>query len=183
MKKITLITANPRKAEQLQKHISCPVSHQALDLSKIQSLDVIAVAKDKAQRAFTLLNGPVIVEDTALIFKALGGLPGPLIKWFLEAVGSQGLCALLSTHPDRTATAVTCIAYQDKHGQHVFTGETTGKIADAPHHHTDFGWNNIFIPDGSQITWAEMSVVNMEKDSMRLQAVRKLNEYLKLRDE
>lgn len=35
---------------------------------------------------------PVMVEDTCLCFHALGGLPGPYIKWFLQKLGHEG-CA------------------------------------------------------------------------------------------
>lgn len=36
--------------------------------------------------------GAVMVEDTCLCFHALGGLPGPYIKWFLQKLGHEG-CA------------------------------------------------------------------------------------------
>jgi inosine/xanthosine triphosphate pyrophosphatase family protein len=37
------------------------------------------------------VQGAVMVEDTSLCFNALGGLPGPYIKWFLEKTGHEGL--------------------------------------------------------------------------------------------
>lgn len=36
------------------------------------------------------VGGPVIVEDTALCYDALGGLPGPYIKWFMKTLGHEG---------------------------------------------------------------------------------------------
>ena len=36
------------------------------------------------------IGGPCITEDTALCFKALNGLPGPYIKYFLEELGHDG---------------------------------------------------------------------------------------------
>lgn len=46
----------------------------------------------KCLSAFKIINGPVLIEDTALCFKALNGMPGPFIKWFLKAVGPDGNC-------------------------------------------------------------------------------------------
>lgn len=48
------------------------------------------VAYAKVQRAAEILQGPCITEDTALCFKALGGLPGPFIKYFLKELGHDG---------------------------------------------------------------------------------------------
>jgi inosine triphosphate pyrophosphatase len=176
---ITLITGNPKKAEQIQAYVPTPLTHQAIDLPEIQSDDVETIAKDKAERAFAIVGTTIIVEDTALTFHALGNLPGPYIKWFLENLGSDGLCKLLADFPDRRATATTCVVYQDEAGQHCFTGTATGTIAKIPSGTTDFGWNNIFIPDGQTLTWAEMAEQNMKRDTMRTEALDQLAAFLK----
>ena len=76
------------------------------------SLEEIATLKVKS--AYSLLNKtPVIIEDTALCFKALNGLPGAYVKWFLEAVGSEGLARILDGFKDRQAEAVCTIAYHE----------------------------------------------------------------------
>lgn len=60
-----------------------------IDLPEFQgSIDEIAIKK--CQTAAAEVKGPVIVEDTALEFKALGGMPGPYIKWFLQSLGVDG---------------------------------------------------------------------------------------------
>jgi inosine/xanthosine triphosphate pyrophosphatase family protein len=48
----------------------------------------VALAKVKAAAA--ALGAACVTEDTALGFEALGGLPGPYIKDFLETVGHDG---------------------------------------------------------------------------------------------
>lgn len=42
------------------------------------------------------IGGPVLVEDTCLCFNAMGGLPGPYIKWFLAKLGHDGLNRMLA---------------------------------------------------------------------------------------
>lgn len=65
------------------------MSNEALDLPELQgTCEEISVAKCKA--AAEKIGGPVFVEDTALCFKALGDMPGPYVKWFLDSIGHKG---------------------------------------------------------------------------------------------
>lgn len=43
-----------------------------------------------------------MVEDTCLCFNALNGMPGPYIKWFLQAVGHDGINKMLAGFDDKT---------------------------------------------------------------------------------
>lgn len=176
--KLTLITGNAKKAEHLAELLDIPLTHQAIDLPEIQSLAVETIAIEKAKTAYQHVDSPVIVEDTALSFTALGGLPGPFIKWFLDTIGSDGLCRLLADYTDRSAVATTCLALYDGETVRTFVGEATGKIATVPAGTTDFGWNNIFIPDGQEQTWAEMATADIHKDSMRSRAAAALKAHL-----
>jgi len=48
-----------------------------------------AVAKNKAIQGAQKAGGACVVEDTSLEFHALGGMPGPFIKWFQDKLGSD----------------------------------------------------------------------------------------------
>ena len=48
------------------------------------------IGEAKVKEAAKVIGGPVIVEDTCLCFNALGGLPGPYIKWFLDKIKHEG---------------------------------------------------------------------------------------------
>jgi inosine/xanthosine triphosphate pyrophosphatase family protein len=63
------------------------------------------------------VGGPCITEDTALAFKALGGLPGPYIKYFLKELGLEGLNTLLTGFPTKEAEAICTFAYSAGPGQ------------------------------------------------------------------
>lgn len=73
------------------------------------SLEEIAIKK--AQAAFQLLKTPLIIEDTALCFNSLNGLPGAYIKWFLDALKPAGLVKMLNGFDSREAEAVCTMAY------------------------------------------------------------------------
>ena len=52
-----------------------------------------------------------MVEDTSLCFNAYEGLPGPYIKWFLKALGHEGLPRMLAGFDDKSAYAQCVFAY------------------------------------------------------------------------
>lgn len=178
MEKITFVTGNADKVRELENYLDIVVNQQKLDLPEMQSLDLEAVAIAKAQKAYELLGIPVLVEDTALTFSALGRLPGPFIKYFFESLQNEGLVKLLNNFEKREAIAIACFALADKNGVQAFVGETLGLISDKPRGEEGFGWDAIFIPDGYTQTWAEMTLEEKKKTSMRRKALDKLREYL-----
>ncbi|MEK7153184.1 MAG: non-canonical purine NTP pyrophosphatase, partial [Patescibacteria group bacterium] len=90
----TFISGNQHKVDYLAKWLGRPIEYQKIDLDEIQSLDLKAVAEHKVRQAYAILKRPVLVEDVGFTFEAMGRLPGPLIKWFLEELGVAGLCNL-----------------------------------------------------------------------------------------
>lgn len=176
---LTYVTGNAAKAEQLARHLDYPVEHKKLDIHEIQSLDLKEVAEHKARGAYRQVQGPVLVEDTSLIFHALGGLPGPLIKWFFAQLGNEGLCRLLDGYKDRSARAEVCFCFYDGKTLETFTGEMNGTIANLPRGEQSFGWDPIFIPEGHAKTWGEMDMEEQKETSMRRIALKKLEAYLR----
>ncbi len=171
------ITGNQAKADYLKTWLGRPIEHQKVDLEEIQSLDPAKVLEDKARRAYAIVGKPVLVEDVSLVFTALGHLPGTLIKWFLEELGTEGLCDLAGRLEHPEAIASMTYALFDGEKLMTFSGEVTGRIAPQPRGE-GFGWSAIFIPDGFEITNAEMSAEDFHKYSHRGKALRKLQAYL-----
>jgi len=110
---LTFVTGNNKKWEEFQaifKSDAYQIERASLDLLEVQgTLEQVAMAKCK--EASLIIKGPVITEDTALVFDAMGGLPGPYIKWFLDAVGLEGLNRMLSGFESKGAKAVCTFAY------------------------------------------------------------------------
>jgi non-canonical purine NTP pyrophosphatase (RdgB/HAM1 family) len=170
-------TSNEHKARELQALLGRPIQPVKLELPELQAVDVQEVIEAKAREAHRLVGLPVLVEDTGLAFAAWNGLPGALIRWFLDRVGNEGLCQMLQSYDQRTASAETCIGYFDGKACHVFRGVVTGQIVRAPRGNGGFGWDPIFMPDGWDKTFAEMT---NEKQlvSMRKLAVTQLKAFL-----
>ena len=176
--KPTFITSNASKAEQLSWHLGIEVAHQAAEVPEIQSLDPAEVVEHKARAAFETVQGPVLVEDTSLVFHALGKLPGPLIKWFLQELGNDGLCRLLNGYGSRSATAAVIFGYYDGQQLLTFWGVKQGEIAAHPRGASGFGWDPIFVPEGDSKTWGEMSKDEQTQTSIRKVALLKFERYL-----
>lgn len=157
---------------------ACQLTSKSLDLEEIQgSIEEVTTAK--AQTAANILKGPVLVEDTALSFNGLNGLPGPYIKWFMTSLGNQGLYDLLYKFEDKTAQAVCTFGYCAGPGQPVqlFQGIQHGTIV-APRGDGIFGWNPIFEPKGYELTYAEMDGELKNSISHRFIALEKLKVFL-----
>lgn len=179
LESLTFVTGNPGKARLFSQYLEIPVRHQNIDLLEIQSLDGAEIVEYKAREAYRQLHSPVLVEDTSLQFLALGKLPGPLIKWFLMELHTEGLCRLLDSSADRSAQASVHFGLYDGKSFHVFTGTRAGSIAHTPRGSYGFGWDAIFMPSGSNKTWAEMTDEEGRATSMRIPALKQLEAYLK----
>lgn len=177
---LTFVTSNPAKAEQLSRHLKLSVEHRKLDIPEIQSLDLFEIVEQKTRQAFQQIQSPVLVDDTSLIFEALGKLPGPLIKWFLEELDNSGLAQLLDGYDTRRAKVQVLFGYFDGNRFETFLGEMSGSIAPEPRGERGFGWDPIFIPDGHTKTWGEMNTAQQNATSVRKLALRKLQDFLQL---
>lgn len=175
---VTFISGNAHKAKYLELWLGRPIAHHKLDLVEVQSLDLKEVVTHKVTEAYQQLHRPVLVEDVALTFRAFGRLPGTLVKWFLNELDTEGLCRLLDGHQDRSATALIMYGLYDGETIHYFAGQVEGQIAARPQGDNGFGWNPIFIPNGSSKTYAEMTDGEVEQFSFRAQAIAKLRDYL-----
>jgi len=171
------ITGNKNKFEEA-KLILPEIEQFDIDLPEIQDIDAKKIIKAKLLEALNHKKADFIVEDTSLYFECLKGMPGPLIKWFMNSIGNQGLFELAEKLENNKAEAKTIIGYAKNSEEiHFFEGIIKGNII-APEHSTSFGWDPIFQPKGHSKCFAEMSKEEKNKISMRKLAFAKLKEFL-----
>lgn len=167
MSELIFVTQSYEKVAEAARILKVELKHRRLELPEIQSVEVEEVVRYKAEYAYEALNrAPVMIEDTGLYFEAWNGLPGALIKWFIERVGVDGLCRMMEPFTDRRARAKTVVATYDGRLQ-TFAGEVAGYISDRPRGEGGFGWDKIFIPQNSEKTFSEMSADEKDSFSMR----------------
>ncbi|KAF1985992.1 Ham1-like protein, partial [Aulographum hederae CBS 113979] len=178
-KELNFITGNKNKLLEVKAILGDTVNlkNQELDLEEIQGT-IEEVTRDKCKRAARQVGGPVLVEDTALCFKAMNDLPGPYIKWFMLALGPNELHKMLDGFEDKSTQAVCTFAYSEgpDHEPIIFQGRTDGKLV-STRGPTVFGWDSCFEYEGR--TYAEMDKSEKNKISHRGKALEKLTAWLK----
>ncbi len=172
MRSITFITGNNGKFKEAQAIMPALVQ-QDVDLPEIQSLDPHAVIAAKLEEARKHgVAGDIVVEDTSLSIDALGGLPGPLIKWFLDRLKPEGIAELVHKLGKGNTAEVRCLVGYLAAGidePRFFEGSMRGTIV-APRGTGGFGWDRLFQPDGSDKTLAEHTFEEKNAVSMRARA-------------
>lgn len=177
VEKIYFITGNKNKFAEVKAVIS-EVEQLEIDLDEVQETDSHKIIEHKMKEALKHHSGPFMIEDTSLYFECLNGLPGPLIKWFMQKIGNEGLVSIVEKHGNRRAEAKTLIGYAKNANEiHFFEGSLKGEIV-SPSGETNFGWDPIFKPEGYDKTFQQMTREEKNAISMRRIAAQKLKDFL-----
>jgi XTP/dITP diphosphohydrolase len=139
-----------------------------------------ALLKAEAIAEFTGL--PAVADDSGLCVDALNGMPGVLSARWAGGHGDDGanlrlVLAQLSDVPDerRGAQFVCAAALVLPSGkEHVSEGTVHGRLIREPRGTNGFGYDPIFVPDGSELTTAEMDPAAKDAISHRGRALRAL---------
>ncbi|OHS96605.1 Inosine triphosphate pyrophosphatase [Tritrichomonas foetus] len=178
MKKVTWVTSNEGKLRELKAilgTIGVELVHRGIDLPELQLFTSEEVAVYKAKEAASVC-GPCLVDDTALHFNALNGLPGAYIKAFTSKMTPENISKLLDSFEDKSAYVTCSIGYCEPGKEPmVFTGRVDGKIV-PPRGSGGFGFDPIFQPNGYDQTYAELSAEQKNTCSHRYLALMKLKE-------
>ena len=175
IEKLKFVTGNPNKVREAGEILGLELDSVQVDgLFEIQTPDLNEVVRHKVQQAHSVLQCPVMVEDSGLVFHAWNGLPGALVKWFEETVGCEGLLKMVDGFEDRGATAICCFAVYDGTNMQVVKGEVKGTLAKNTRGENGFGWDVIFIPEGYDRTYGEMTAHEKNAISHRKRALDEL---------
>jgi XTP/dITP diphosphohydrolase len=170
--RLRFLSSNPNKVAEATA-ILAPAGFEVIPVDKkldeIQSDDVELLVRDKCIKAFRLIGRPVFVEHTGLYIEALNGFPGGLTQIFWDTLGAERVARLFAREDDGHAVAKTRIGYCDGRCVHQFEGEVKGRLSPEPRGERS-QWDCVFIPEGSEETFAEMGERKNEV-SMRRRAV------------
>ena len=132
----------------------------------------------KARHGFAATGLPTVADDSGLEVAALNGLPGVLsARWSGVHGDDAGNTALLLAQlrdvPDerRAAAFVSACALVSESGPVVVRGEWRGAIAREPRGDAGFGYDPVFLPDGSNCTAAQLSPADKDAASHRGRAL------------
>jgi XTP/dITP diphosphohydrolase len=165
---------------------------------QILSLDDIGCTEDIAETAATIEGNAMLkanyvtekygydcfADDSGLEVQALNGEPGVFsARYAGEPKNDENNIAKLLTNlkdvKNKKANFKTVICLNSNGKQHLFTGIINGEIIEERIGNNGFGYDPIFVADGYQKTFAELTLEEKSNISHRGIAVKKLIDFLK----
>ena len=135
---------------------------------EIQSDSLKEIAETSVKNAYKRCRLPIFVEDAGLFIDALEGFPGPYAAYVYKTIHNSGILKLMENIHERQAKFQSVIAYCDDQTicePMCFEGESKGEITITERKEqgkSGFGFDPIFQPDGSNKTFAEMTIDRKE---------------------
>jgi XTP/dITP diphosphohydrolase len=187
--KLVLATHNAHKVQEVGAILSSAVS--GLELvgydgpePKEDGTSFLENALIKARAAFAHTGMPSIADDSGIAVEILGGAPGIFsARWAGGRDNVQNRQLLLSQladvrDEDRAASFVCTIALVTSDGEVSFTGIWPGRVARQETGAHGFGYDPVFIPEGFEISAAELEPEVKNALSHRSLALQQLASYL-----
>ena len=190
MKEIVFATNNAHKLQEVRQIVGD--SYKVLSLSDIDCHDDIPETADtlqgnaliKARWVKEKYGYDCFADDTGLMVDALDGGPGVHTARYagLDCDPQKNVDKMLRELDgiaDRNAHFSTVIALILNGEEHTFEGRVDGRIATSRSGSAGFGYDPIFIPQGYEVTFAEMSADDKNAISHRGRAMQKLIDHLR----
>lgn len=189
MKKLVFATHNHNKLNEVQEMLGDGKNLQGLyDIGCKEDIieDGLTLednAKIKANYVFNTYGISCFADDTGLEVEALDGAPGVISARYAgeEKNAEANMNKLLENlhgETNRNAQFRTVIYLKTDTQELLFVGICKGQIISQKKGTKGFGYDPIFIPDGYDQTFAELSSEEKNKISHRGLAFQKLVEYL-----
>ena len=190
MTKLIFATNNQHKVEEIQSAIGdiievISLKQAGIDIDIPEPHDTLeANASEKSKTIHQLTKANCFSEDTSLEVKALNGEPGVKSARYagddkLSEKNIDKLLSKLGNTQNRKAKFRTVISLILNNKEYLFEGVCNGKILSARKGKKGFGYDPVFVPDGSNKSFAEMSMAEKSKFSHRKKALDKMIAFLK----
>ncbi|PWN05364.1 RdgB/HAM1 family non-canonical purine NTP pyrophosphatase [Rhodohalobacter mucosus] len=189
-KPIFLASANKHKIEELRQLLH-PLGFDlksTLDVENPEEVeedrpDLRGNALKKARFWHEKTGLPALSDDTGLEVDALGGAPGVYSARYAGEDASYNdnvnkLLGELKEAADRSARFRTVIAYVTDDDHYFFEGVCEGEIIRDKRGEKGFGYDPVFVPEGYDQTFAELSGDEKNKISHRGRALQKFIEFI-----
>jgi len=140
----------------------------------------------KARTLYNISNLSTFADDTGLEIECLNGEPGVRSARYAGETKNMDdnidkVLKLMDKETNRKARFRTVIAFIFNGQEFYFEGMIAGTIIGERRGSSGFGYDPVFIPDGRNRTFAEMSPDEKNQISHRSEALRKLTEFLSSR--
>lgn len=187
--KIVVATNNAHKLKEIAAILGQEI--ELLSLKDIQCFADIPEtadtlegnARQKAMYIYENYGMDCFADDTGLEVEALGGAPGVFSARYAgdghdSEANMQKLLKELAGKENRKAQFRTVICLIRNGKEHLFEGIVKGEIIQEKRGGAGFGYDPIFVPEGYDLTFAELGDDVKNTISHRARAVEKLCQFL-----
>ena len=185
MNKLFFVTSNKGKlseAKQKFSEINIDIVQKDIGYPEVQADSLEKVSIFGVEHVKERLKSPFILEDAGLFIEALKGFPGVYSSYVYHTIGLDGILRLMSSSKikDRRAVfrSVFALCYNNEEPR-LFIGECLGSISKMKKGSKGFGYDPIFIPEGREVTFAEMDIFDKNSLSHRGKSLNKLMDFVK----
>ena len=187
--KLIFATNNQHKVEEIRSVIGNPfeiltLKDAGIDIDIPEPHDTLeANASEKSRTIYQMTNCNCFSEDTGLEVEALNGKPGVTSARYAGENKSfdkniEKLLANLENKSSRKARFRAIISLIIDGKEYLFEGISNGVIIKEKKGSLGFGYDPVFVPDGSSKTFAEMDIDEKNKYSHRRKATQKMVAFL-----
>ena len=140
-------------------------------------------AKIKTSYGYKKIKLPCFADDSGICISALGDFPGVESKRFLKKNDDhkKTFKTIINKAKELSnfhAYFQTSVSLTFNNESIFFKGVVRGKISSEPRGKNGFHYDPIFIPEGSEKTFGEMSIEEKNQISHRARAIDKLKKFL-----
>ncbi len=139
----------------------------------------------KAKYCFEKTGIPSLGDDSGLVVESLDGRPGIFsARYAGDHDFAKNIEKVLSEMEDvenRRAYFITVLCYYDENGPKYFDGRVHGNLLAENKGFKGFGYDPIFVPEGYDMTFAQMETQDKNKISHRKQALDLFLDFLKVK--
>jgi XTP/dITP diphosphohydrolase len=122
----------------------------------------------------------LVVEDDGLFIEALGGFPGPYSSYVYRTIGPGGILKLMQGEENRVAVFRSVVGFRAPNGDAgILEGTVVGRISSEIRGSGGFGFDPIFIPEGYEATFAELTMEEKCRISHRARAFEELGRLIR----
>ncbi len=178
------ITGNNHKFEEVHSYISdsgidVEIKQLNTPLIEIQSNSIQEVAIEKVNSLSESISGDYFIEDAGFFVEHLHDFPGVFSSYVHTMIGNEGILKLMEGVDNRKAEFRSVIALNLDNKIFTFIGIVKGTVSYSIRGNQGFGYDPIFIPEGLDKTFAEISMHEKNSMSHRIHALEKLCNFFK----
>lgn len=187
--KFIFASQNQNKVDEIRS--ICPEGIEIIGLNNLEEMDELIETSEtlegnavqKAKQINVKFGKHCFADDTGLEIQTLGNEPGVYSARYAgpdknALKNMQKVLILLANKGNRKAQFRTVVCAIINGEEHLFEGIVEGKITREKRGEHGFGYDPIFIPDGSTKTFGEMTMEEKNKFSHRSRAFSNFIKYL-----